>query len=747
VVRSPVPHGRVVAIRTEAAKALPGVRDLITAEDVPDLRIPIRMGWTFTEDANRVTQPPLARDRVRYVGEPVAVVVADDPYAAEDAADEVWVEIEEHDPVVDTHAAIDPAAPVLHPELGRNVIDCLELALGDVDEAFAHAEIVVSDRFHVQRHMAVPLETRGLVAEFDADSGRLTVWGAAKVKHFNRATVSAMLGLAEDRIRMIEGNVGGGFGARGEFYPEDFLVPFLAMRLRRPVKWVEDRAEHFVATNHSRELDAEIEMAATGDGRLLAFRARMWSSQGAYVRTHGIILAVLPVLHLPGPYAWEGFRMESQSVATNKTPAGTYRGPGIVEATFVRERMVDRIAGEVGLEPAELRARNLIPAAEMPFHIASDPLPMIYDSGDYGAFWRQLLEEGRYADLRGEQAERRARGELVGVGLAAFVEHGAVGPYEQARIVPEDAGTFTVQVGVGSVGQGVETALGQIAADELGVEFEKVRIGFHDTDLTPEGFGAFASRATVLGGNAIAVAACDLREKALEAAAVSLSAAPAELELEGGVVWNVDRSASVALADLGVAGEGRFEKEEPSVSFGAAFVLANVEPETGRVRVPRCVVAFDVGRAVNPALLRGQLAGAAAQGLAGTLFEELVYSEDGQPQSTSFADYLMPTLAELPDVDVIILEHDVQGNPLGLKGGGEGGINGVPAAVANAVADALGVSVARLPLTPEAVRTLLRGRVSGHGRAAGAPHDRAGKSGGLGTRRVISVTPPAREDD
>ena len=674
IVRSPLAHGRLRACDLAPAREHPEVVDVFAAGDIPELRIPIRLPFAATPQANERLQAPLARDVVRYVGEPVAVVVATSAAAAEDAAELVVLEIDELPPLVDLVAAEQAGA----------VVNRIPMRYGDVDGAFADAAVVVRRTLRMHRHTGVPLETRGLVAELNAD-GRMTVWGAAKVKHFNRSVLSQMLDLPIDRIRFIEVNVGGAFGVRGEFYPEDYLVPLAAQRTGRPVKWIEDRYEHFIATNHAREQVHEIEVAAAADGRLLAFRDRAWCDQGAYVRTQGILPALLPAMHLPGPYAWSAFEIESIGVLTNRTPVGTYRGPGATEATFIRERMLDVVARELGIDPIELRRRNLIPGDEMPFVYDFGPgaPPLVYETGDFRGFFERMLAECEYESLRRDG---------VGIGVSAFVEVGGVGPFEHAWIVPKD-GVYCVRVGVASVGQGVDTALAQIAADELGVPLAEVSVEYHDTDDIPEGFGAFASRSTVLAGNAIALAARDLRDKA-----------------GGGLAGRADE-----LAAAGVRGDGTFEKENPSFSFGANLSVVSVDRTTGGVTPLRHVVAFDVGRAVNPALVRGQLAGAAAQGIAGALFEELVYDDDGNPLTTSFMDYQMPTAAELPPVDVIVIEHPTPTNPLGIKGVGEAGMNGAPAAVANAVADALALpedALTALPLTPAAVHALATARKS-----------------------------------
>jgi carbon-monoxide dehydrogenase large subunit len=686
VVRSDHAHGRIISIDVGKALAAPGCVAAWTAADVAWLpQIPFRP--THIEGLEHYRQYPLARDRVRYVGEPVAVVVAEDPYVAEDAAELVAVDADEVEPVASTRAARD--ADPLHDELGGNVVDTFALAYGgDVDAAFASAAVVVRDTLRMPRDAGTPLETRGVLAEVDG-AGRLVVWGAAKVKHFNRDVLARLLELPPERILLVEGHVGGGFGVRGEFYPEDFLIPFLAVRLGRPVKWIEDRREHFVAANHSREQEHELELAVSADGELLALRDRFTVDLGAYVRTQGVLMPLITLQQLVGPYPWRAFELEGSAVLTNKTPAGTFRAPGVTEATFVRERMIDRAAAELDLDPAELRRRNLIPADSIPFtfDLGPEAPPIVYEGGDFPAVFSALLDEAGYDDLRAEQRRAAADGRRLGIGVSAFTEMGGIGPWEHARIVPLADGRLRVQCGIASLGQGVQTVLAQIAGDELGVPFEAIEVDHADTDTIPMGFGAFASRSTVLAGNAIALAARDLKEKA------------------GDGPLDVPR-----LAAGGVVGEGRFEKEAQSFSFGANLSVVELDPATGAVRVLKHVVAFDVGRMVNPTLLRGQLAGGAAQGIAAALLEELPYDEDAQPLATSFVDYLMPSASDLPPIDVVVLEFPSAGNPLGLKGGGEAGVAGAPAAVANAVADALGAAgtgVVELPLTAPRVRRLL----------------------------------------
>lgn len=728
VVRSDVAHGLIRSIDAAAARQRDGVVAVFTAEDIPHVHIPVRL--LPTPAANGALQPVLARERVRYVGEPLAIALARDAYTAEDGASDVRVEIEPLPAVVDPAAAAREDATVLHPKMGTNQLEALTVSHGaDVDALFARACVVVEETLHVQRHGAAPMEPRALLAHHDPHKPLLTVWGVAKVKHHNRRILAELLDVPVEHIRFVEVDVGGGFGARGEFYPEDFLVAWAAMRLGRAVKWVEDRRENLVALNQSREQDWHLQVAADEDGRLLAVRAKGVFNQGAYVRTHGAALFPrLMVNHLPGPYRWEGWEVDAAPVLTNKTPSGTYRGPGQVEPTFVRERAIDMVARELGLDPADVRRRNLVGPADYPYDSglpdAQTRQPVAFDDGDFPETLERLLAQADYDALRADVRERRAAGELVGLGVSVFVEMGSPGTFEQSHVVAEPDGTFTVHVGIASLGQGIETVLTQIAADALEVPVDSIVMSYRDTDMIPEGQGAFSSRGTVFGGHAVVGAVRDLKERALAAAAEAAGHPELVDEMTyagGAILWEHDgEERHIAVGELGVDGSHRYEPQGGShVAMGANLAVVSVDPDSGDVRVLRCAVAYDLGRAINPMTVRGQIRGGAAQGLAGALFEEFAYTPDGQPLSTSFMDYAMPTAAEIPDIDVVIVElgDRSSGSPLaGVKGAGEGGIIGSAPALANAVADALGAvadrELRRLPVTPERVHALCRARAA-----------------------------------
>ncbi len=714
VVRSPVAHGALLGVDLAGALAFPGVIGAFSAADAPalaDTRIPLRMESGEESPVPLFgLQPIIACDRMRYVGEPVAIVLATDPSVAESAAEQVYLDIEELDPVLDSEDAL--AGEVLIHSGGTNVTLDWEIGDGDTEAIFDGADVVVSARFCEHRHGATPLETRGLLAEV-GDDGRLTVWGPAKVKHFNLTAVASVLGLAPEQVRFIEPDVGGAFGARGELYPEDYLIPWAAMKVGRPVKWIEDRAESLIALNQSREQTIDLEVAAGADGQLLAFRARNLCNMGAYMRTNGVVPPMLCAMSLHGPYRWQGFRVRAIGVLTNKTPLGTFRGPGEVEATFARERMLDLVASRTSIDPVELRRRNLIPSAELPYVVRfgrAEEDVLRFGTGDYHAQLDAVLERSGYTDAKHRSCSSEDPDELIGVGVACSTSESGVGSFEWARVVAERNGTFSAFVGLASVGQGLRTALAQVLADEFAIPLERAVIHHHDTDDIEAGEGAFGDRGMIFGAGAIILAVADLRDNARVLAASQLGVEVDAVEIVGDLA--VAGDASVSLAELDASGVGRYEPGGPThLSFCAAVALVSVDRATGKVTLRRYTGAYDVGRAVNPLVLEGQFTGAAAQGIAGALFEESAYDESGQPLAATFMDYVLPTLAELPEIDSLLFEYPEPANPLGVKGAGNAGIICTHAAVANAVADALGPdvpAVVSLPLRASAVRALIR---------------------------------------
>jgi CO/xanthine dehydrogenase Mo-binding subunit len=718
VARAPVAHGRLRGIDTAAARALPGVVAVWTGADVAGLP-PIGFRQMRVGGLEPYRQPILAQDRVRYVGEPVALVFAEDPYVAEDAEELVFSDIEDLPPLL---RATD--APGAFDDTHGTEAAVVRKAYGDLAAAFAAAAHVVELELAVGRHSGVPLETRGGLTVRDAQ-GILRVYGAAKVPHANRLALAGMLGLDPALLHLHEGHVGGGFGIRGELYPEDVLLCLAALRLGRPVKWIEDRREHLMAANHSRDQNHRIRAAVDARGFVLGVEDSFCVDQGAYVRTHAVTVPDLAAAMLPGPYRFPAYGATAHVRLTNKTPAGTYRAPGRYETAFVRERLMDAVADRLGLERIAVRRINLIPADAMPFDRQIDALgtPLVYDSGDYALLLDKLLAAIGYDRIEADLATRRAKGELVGCGLAFFVEKSGLGPFDDVRIELDAEGGAEIITGVASVGQGVETALAQIACDALGIAPRRIRVVHGQTDRISRGMGAFATRVTVMTGAAIAIAGAALRAKLLARAALLLQRPAAELHLRDGAAMASDGSgAAVAIAALVaaiLADEGgerlvdsaTFESGHMTYPYGIHMAIARVDAETSGVTLERVMVGYDIGRAVNPMLVEGQIAGGAAQGVGGALLEEFNYAPDGQPLSVTFADYMMPTSAEMPPVDVLLTEDAPSRiGTLGIKGAGEGGTTAMGAAIAAAVDAALGgtVPITRLPITPAALHALRR---------------------------------------
>ncbi len=725
VVRSAHAHGRILAVRTNAARAMPGVVAIWTAADVAAIP-PIDFRLTRIEGLEPYRQPILARERVRYVGEPVAVVFAADAYVAEDAADAVTAEIE---PLPELLAADAPPGEFDAGHSSEAAI--VRKGYGDVATGFAAAHEIVALELKIGRHSGVPLETRGAVARYDAARNVLELFGAAKVPHWNRDSLARMLRLPPSSVHLHEGHTGGGFGVRGELYPEDVLTCLGALRLRRPVKWIEDRREHLIAANHSRQQHYRIRAAVDETGRLLAIDGEFFHDQGAYVRTHAATVPDLAATMMLGPYRIAAYRMVGRIRLTNKTPCGTYRAPGRYESTFVRERLLDAVAARLNIDPVEIRRRNLIAADEMPYARPLDTLgtEMTYNSGDYAKLLDKALSAVGWQRLQETLKRRRAAGEAVGAGLAMFVEKSGLGPFDTVRASIDTGGTVEIVTGATSVGQGMETVIAQICADALGVDYRRVRVVHGQTDRIAYGMGTFASRVTVMTGEATRIAAAKLRAKALAAAAGLLQTPTAHLDVIDGMVVRKDAvgGPSIALGDVaralnpgsklvgeaipGLAAEGLFEQQHMNYPYGIHVAVVRVDRETAAATLERFFVGYDIGKAVNPMLVEGQIAGGVAQGVGGALFEEFLYDARGEPLCVSFADYLMPTAREIAPVEVMITEDAPSPlNSLGVKGAGEGGANAVGAAIAAAIDDALGRpgAVTELPVTPQRLRNILQ---------------------------------------
>jgi aerobic carbon-monoxide dehydrogenase large subunit len=726
-VRSPVPSGRITRLDTAAAWNATGVVRVLTGRDsgfaaeLPPPGPPFLPGFP--------TAPPqavLANEQVRFVGEPIAAVVAESVALAQDARDLIEVEFEPMPAVADLEAAVAQDAPLVHPNYPGNVLASRRHTSGDPESAFAQAEHVIHLRLRHDRVASVAMEPRGILAEHDGQ--RLTVWLSTQTPFLSRSDLARALGLPEDQLRVIAPDVGGGFGAKVGAHREDVVVAQLAVELRRPVAWVATRSEDMLATFHARDMLSDVEVAARADGTLLALRVKTWCNVGAYALWHGPLPGQRLLNYSTGCYRIEHLDSEVLTVFTNTTPTGPYRGAGRPEAAFVAERAADAVAAELGLDPVEVRRRNFIPAQAFPFTTAGG---VTYDSGDYERALNRALERADYARLRHEQAERRARGELVGVGLATYTEM-AGGGFEMGSVTLGPDGTLTAVTGSSPFGQGVQTVFAQIVADQFQVDPGLVRVVPADTDALAAGIGSFGSRSTVLGGSALAEAAGIVRSRALRVAAALLEVAPDDLELRDGHVGvrgvtersvDLGRVSSALHEGVGVAPDEPRELRETvrfaaaegdTYPFGAIVAAVCIDPDTGRVKLERLVLVDDCGRAINPLLVDGQLTGGAVQGLGEALLEQVVHDAQGQLLTGSLLDYAVPRAEAVPTLELERTETLSPRNPLGAKGVGESATVGTPAAVASAVLDALrplDLTSVELPLTPERLWRLITSRV------------------------------------
>lgn len=728
--RSPVPHARILSADTAAAAAAPGVTAVITASDVDagPLLPPID-----NPEAVPTPRPLLAAGVVRFVGEAVAAVVAADPYAAEDACELIALELEALPPVANAEAALADGASVVDGYPG-NVLYDSRIEAGDVDAAFAEAAALVERTFDNPRYSAAPIEPRGVIAVPDRDG--LCVWSSTQAPHKLARTIAELLGLEPGTVRVIAPDIGGGFGQKAHAYPEEILVAWLALRLGRPVKWLEDRVENLLASSHARDQRVWVRAAAAADGTLLAIEADVVCDVGAYgVYPHGHILEALgtPAM-IPGPYRLVNYRARSRSIATNKCPEGAYRGVGLPVSAFIHERLMDLLAAELGIDPADVRRRNLVTTHEMPYATVTN---QHYDSGDYLEALERALAAIGYDGFREKQRAARAEGRLLGLGLSCYVEYtginsrvfgsrGMVGiaGYDGAHVALDGDGRATVWTTLPGIGQGVETTFAQITADELGLDVAAVEVARADTSVGGlHGTGAFASRSAIAGGGAIRGACEDLRRRLCEDASERLEVDPGDLEVVAGSVRVVGSPASaVPVAEI-VAGAADAERFRVSSTFDPPAIaypyathacIVEVDPETGGITVERYVVVEDCGTVINPLIVEGQIHGAIAQGIGGALHEALVYDDDAQLVTASLMDYLVPTAGDVPHLEIDHLSIPAPGSPNGAKGVGEGGTLGPPGALANAVSDALGAEFNELPLTPErvwaaAARALERG--------------------------------------
>ena len=710
IVRSPHAHAQLKRIDAAAALKLPGVVAVFTAQDVqdkvgsvpcaaqiPDLKIP--------------KHPVLAIGKVRYVGESVAAVVAQDRYIAADAANLIEVDYEPLPAVVDPLEALEPGSTVIHEEWKDNVAFRTQSAGGDVEKAFNSAEVpIIKQRMLNQRLIPVAMETRGVVAQYQRGDNLLTLWSSSQIPHLLRTQVAVMLNLPENHVRVIVPEVGGAFGSKLNVYREEALLGFLAMKLGRPVKWIEGRRENFLATIHGRDQIDDVEIAVKKDGTILGLKLRVVADLGAY---HQLLTPLIPGLTgamIAGCYRFPNVSIETIGVFTNKMATDAYRGAGRPEATYLIERVMDLVAAELKLDPVDVRRRNFVPSNQFPY---STPTGLTYDSANYEACFQKALDIVNYKQLREEQGKLRAQGKYLGIGISTYVEICAMGPssgmpaggWESATVRVEPTGKVTILTGCSPHGQGQETTFSQIAADELGVDFDDIIVQHGDTGTVQYGIGTFGSRATAVGGTAVYMALQKLKEKMGKLAAHLLKTDP-NFTLEGGrVVSKADASKALSFFDLaqsayhaksipsgfepGLEATAFFEPSNYTFPFGAHIAVVEVDPETGEIQFKRYVGVDDCGRIINPLTVHGQVHGGIAQGLGQALLEEAVYDESGQLITGTLMDYAIPKATDLPWFELDKTETPSPVNPLGVKGVGEAGTIGSTPAIVNAVVDAL----------------------------------------------------------
>jgi carbon-monoxide dehydrogenase large subunit len=733
--RSPHAHARVRSIDATRARGMPGVVAVFAHADLVRWMKPLPvfgatppgLAAAVRFDVRHATQWALCKDVARHVGEIVAMVVADSRARAEDAAEAIDVDWEPLPAVADMVAAGESGAPLLHPEWSTNVAVGFTHGIGDAERALAGADVVLEETFRIQRYVGMPLETRGVVALWDRRDGTLTTWNSTQVSHFVQQGLVGALELPPHKIRVIAPDLGGGFGTKASGYPEDVLIPLAARALNRPVKWIEDRREHMMAAAHARHQTHTIRLGARRDGTIVGLADRIWLDLGAY-NVWGIVLPYNTVAHLIGPYRIRDMKVDVKGVVTNKTPNAPYRGAGRPETVFAMDRAVDCLARRLGMDPADIRRKNYIRPDELPWDFGMpyrDGNPLVYDSGDFPAALESALDAAGYDAFRREQPALRARGVWRGVGISGYVEGTAIGPFEGAHVKLDLTGRVQVATGAVNSGQGHETAFAQVAADALGVPLEWVTVTGGDTATVPFGVGTFASRSGVTAGNSIADAAREVRGKLVAAAAKLLEAAPDDVEIEDGKAFvrgapgsavelgKVIQASIPTFAKPGVAPpdfEASAYHHVPTVTYASAVHVAQVEvdPGTGYVRLLRYVVAHDCGKVINPTIVEGQVHGGVAQGVGGALFEEMAYDGEGQLLTGTLMDYLVPSATDLPRIDTVHLEYPSPRNPLGMKGLGEGGAISPPAAIANAIDDALaplGVRITETPASPARVLT------------------------------------------
>jgi carbon-monoxide dehydrogenase large subunit len=738
ILRSPHAHARLRAVDVSAARRMPGVVFAAGGRDLGAAARPPTLSMGLHPSLKPTTPTPLAVDKVRFVGEGVAVVVAEDRYLAEDALERIVVDYEPLPPVVDVTRALEAGSPLVHETLGTNLAARWTTKTADVDAALGTADRVLRERIAIVRGTAGFMETRGILAAPDA-GGKIQVWASCQSPHIAHRQVTELLGLEPKQLRYVAPDVGGGFGPKAIVYPEDYLLTWLAMQVGRPVKWIEDRREDLLTTAQERDCIVEMEVGFRRDGTLVAMRDRIVFDTGAY-SIYGVVTPFLLTTSILGQYKVPAFEVEIAVVYTNKVVVAPLRGAGRPQGAFLMDRAVDLVARDLLMDPVEIRRRNMIRKEEFPFPTGlpfRDGSIQTFDSGDYVTCLDKVLAMADYPRLRRQQAEARAGGRYLGIGIGTCVESTGLGPYEGATVKVDVRGRVQLITGSGPQGQGHETSLAQVCADTLGVDLESITFTSGDTDAIPFGIGTVSSRIATVSAPAVQAAAAKVREKAIEMAARLLEAPRDDLTVEGGKVFVKGTPAkAITLGDLSATLAGRpglpipggiapgleateyFTVKGTAFSSGTTLAVVEVDPETGEVRVLRYLVVHDCGRVINPLIVEGQIHGGVVHGLGNTFYEDVPYSPDGQPLAASFMDYLLPTAAECPSFEVAHVETPSPLNPLGVKGCGESGTIPAAGALVAAVEDALvpfGVRLRDLPLTPERLRRLIAEARAGRG--------------------------------
>lgn len=736
ILRSPYAHARILSINTDAARSHPGVVAVVTGDDIKDKLGTVPCATTDPEGFPGMKVPPhycLAVEKVRLVGEPVVAVVAEDKYIAQDAVDLVEVDYDPLDAVTSSEDALAEGAPILHEQFGTNQAFTWSLAGGDIDAALAEADRVVKQKFVHQRLAPNAIEPRGVLANYEAGDGQLTLWSSTQIPHLLRTQLSVMLGMAENRVRVIAPEVGGGFGSKLNVYAEEGLLGYISRELNRPVKWIEGRRENMMHTIHGRDQTGDVEVAVKNDGTITGLKYTVMADVGAYYQLLTPAIPTLTGLMLCGCYRFQNVAMNLTATFSNKMATDAYRGAGRPEATYLVERIVDCVAHDLNMDPLEVRRKNLIGADEFPFTTGT---ALAYDSGDYTTALDKAMGMIDYDALRKEQAELREQGRYLGIGLSTYVEICGMGPsaampaggWESSTVRVDPTGKVTVLTGVSPHGQGQETSFAQMIADGLGVDIDDVKIVHGDTEIVQYGIGTFGSRAMAVGGAALHIAMEKIREKANKIAAHLLEANPQDIVMDDNMYFvqgNPDNALSMAdistTAHVGVnlpeglepgmAETHFFEPSNFTYPFGTHIAIVEVSADTGEIEIKRYIAVDDCGNIINPLLVEGQLHGGIVQGLSQALFEEVVYDEGGQMLSGSFMDYALPRAHHFPrfEMDNTITPSPV--NPMGVKGVGEAGTIGSTPCIVNAVVDALkpfGVRHIDMPLRPEKIWRLMQ---------------------------------------